>query len=218
MSFFRRSSPAHGECRSGWYKRFFAAVMARGSVAYEPAVADRKRALLGELRGDVVEIGPGTGPNLVYYASGVRWIGVEPNPHMHRYVRAAAAQRGIAVELQLGSAERLPVADASVDAVVSTLVLCSVRDLDGVLAEVMRVLRPGGRFVFFEHVAAPVGTRQRRVQQVVRPFWQVIADGCQTDRETWLAIERAGFAEVQIEHFQMPVGLVGPHIAGVAIR
>jgi SAM-dependent methyltransferase len=143
--------------RAGWYQRLFAWGMARSSTAHSALVAEHKRALLSSLQGDVLEIGPGTGPNLAYYAPGIRWIGVEPNPHMHPYLRREAERLGLTVDLRTGTAERLIAADASVDAVVSTLVLCSVADLPGTLREIRRVLRPGGPFVFIEHVAARCG-------------------------------------------------------------
>ena len=122
------------------------------------------------------------------------------------------------MELRTGSAERLDVEDATADAVVSTLVLCSVADLAAVLKEIRRVLKPGGRFVFIEHVAAPQGTWLRRAQRAFRPLSKTFADGCQPDRETWRAIEAAGFAQVDLEHFRAPAPIISPHIAGVAVK
>src|SRR5439155_26769491 len=133
----------------------------------------RKRALLGTLHGTVLEIGPGTGANLPYYPPDIQWVGVEPNPYMHPYLQKEAGRRGLRADLRTGVAERLPLPDESVDAVVSTLALCSVADLPQVLREVRRVLRPGGRFIFIEHVASPPGTRLRRLQNLVRPVWQL---------------------------------------------
>ena len=84
----------------GWYQRLFAAAMARGGRGHETLVAARKAALLAGLTGDVLEIGPGSGPNLAYYAPTIRWVGVEPNPYMHPYLRRSAARQGLAVELR----------------------------------------------------------------------------------------------------------------------
>jgi len=111
----------------------------------------------------VLEIGPGAGPNLAYFSPHIRWVGIEPNPFMHPYLRRQAERLNRTVEIRDASAERVPLQDNSVDAVVSTLVLCSVKDVSGALQEILRVLRPGGRFVFIEHVAAPPGTWLRRL-------------------------------------------------------
>src|SRR5690606_12864960 len=127
-------------------ERWFAWLMARVSDRYNARFGAAKAELFADLRGTVLEIGPGTGPNLVYIPAGVHWIGVEPNRAMHAYLRAEAERMGREIELRAGRAERLDVDDASVDAVISTLVLCSVPDLDDTLEEVYRVLRPGGRF------------------------------------------------------------------------
>jgi ubiquinone/menaquinone biosynthesis C-methylase UbiE len=168
------------------------------------------------LSGVVVEIGPGAGANLPYLGSGVHWIGVEPNRYARPYLERAAGEAGVTHEVREGNAERLPVDAASADAVIGTLVLCSVEDIDGALREIRRVLKPGGRYVFIEHVAAPDGTWRRRLQRWVRPLWRVIADGCRPDRETLRSIRAAGFAHVEAEEFLAPVGLVAPHIAGTA--
>ena len=203
---------------SGLRRRIFAWALYRFNGRYERAMAERKRGLLGRLRGTIVEIGPGTGANLGCYAKGVRWIGVEPNPYMRKYLQAEAARVGMEADLRAGSAEAIPCADESADAVVSTLVLCSVPDVPRALGEILRVLKPGGQFVFIEHVAALPGTRLRRWQHRLRPCSGCFADGCDRERETGRAIRRAGFALVQLERFEGPVPVVRPHISGVAIK
>ena len=203
---------------SGWYKRVFAWLMAQGNTQYEKAVADRKQALFGNLDGDVLEIGPGTGPNLPYYSRNIHWIGIEPNLYMHPYLQKEALLLGLNIELSNGTAERLEVEDNSMNAVVSTLVLCSVQNLNSTLQEILRVLKTGGRFLFIEQVAAPQGTWLRRVQSGVKPIWKAIGDGCNPDRETWVALENAGFESVNISNFFAPVPIVSPHIIGVATK
>ena len=194
--------------------------MHRADGADQRLYGDRKHRLLGDLAGTVVEIGAGAGPNARYLAPGARWVAVEPNVHMHPYLREQAEEFGLDVQPEVGVAEALPVDDASADAVVSTLVLCSVDDVAQALVEVRRVLKPGGRFVFIEHVAAGRGTFRRSAQRVLRRPWGGVADGCRPDRDTGAAIEAAGFAAVDVEHFDadLPFNLVKPHIAGVAIR
>ncbi|MDA0564770.1 methyltransferase domain-containing protein [Streptomonospora sp. S1-112] len=185
-----------------------------------PQYARVKPRLLAPLAGEVVEIGPGAGINLGYYGPGVRWTGVEPNPHLHERIRRGAARAGLSARLIPGRAERIDAADSSVDAVVGTLVLCSVADADRVLAEVLRVLRPGGRYVFLEHVAAPPATRTRRAQDVLSPVLRRLPGGCRYNRETGAAIARAGFGAVEHDGFDLPVsfGLELPHIAGTAVK
>jgi ubiquinone/menaquinone biosynthesis C-methylase UbiE len=203
---------------AGWRKRVAARVFVTATELDE--YVDRKRRLLGDLTGDVLEIGPGDGRNLRYFRPDVRWVGLEPNPILYPYIRDAAAGLGREVELVDGVAGAIPLPDASVDAVVATLVLCSVPDQRAALAEVRRVLRPGGRYVFIEHVAAPRGSAARWVQRLARPACGCLADGCRPDRETLGAIESAGFATVQAESFRVAkaAGALAPHIAGFATR
>ncbi len=202
--------------RGTFRQRVFAFALGRGVRRYERLAAERKQGLLADLRGDVLEIGPGAGANLPYFPKTVHWTGIEPNPAMHPYLREKAHTLGLAVDLRLGSAESIAAENATVDAVVSTLVLCSVKNVATVLREVRRVLRPGGQFVFLEHVAAPSGSWRRRCQHAIRPLTRCFGDGCEPDRETWVAIEQAGFATVQIERFDLPLGFMAPHISGRA--
>jgi SAM-dependent methyltransferase len=199
-----------------WYKRAQAWMLSGTNRRYEVMVADEKRALLTPLAGTVLEIGPGGGNNLPFLRRDVRWIGVEPNPFFHERLRARGARLGIDVDVRGAIGEALPAADNSIDAVISTLVLCSVRDPEATLREIRRVLRPGGRFVFVEHVAAPHGTGLRIVQRALRPVWGALSDGCHPDRDTGRLIEAAGFADVDLRGFRLPVPIMGPHIAGVA--
>jgi SAM-dependent methyltransferase len=207
-----------GRAQTGLGKQVHVWLLARFGGRYEYMVAARKRKLFDGLRGDIMEIGPGAGPNLGYYPKDCRWVGVEPNPFMHPYLRQAAARAGLPIDIRNIEAERLPASDSSIDTVVSTLVLCSVRDPEQVLREIHRILKPGGRLLFLEHVAAPEGTLLRRVQRFIRPIWKRLADGCHPDRETGAAIERAGFSVVEMEHFRLPLGPVGTQISGYAVK
>ncbi|MCW5978389.1 MAG: class I SAM-dependent methyltransferase [Bryobacteraceae bacterium] len=204
--------------RDGWQHRLYAALLPRFHQRYAPLVAERKRELLGGLSGTVLEIGAGTGANLPYLGRDVRWIGLDPNPYTPRYARESASRAGVAALFGSAVAEQLPAADESVDAVISTLVLCCVEDPGAALREIVRVLKPGGRFVFIEHVAAPEGTRTRRWQTLVLPLWKRFADGCHPNRETWRWIESAGFARVRYDRFRLPMPIAGPHMAGEAVK
>lgn len=114
-------------------------------------------------------------------------------------------------------AEQIPLPSASVDAVLSTAVLCSVDNLTAVLTEIHRVLRPGGRFVFLEHVAAPPGSGLRRLQRMVAPITRVADRGCDPSRDIAPAIE-AAFTSVDLTHYTAPGLLKIPFIAGTAHR
>jgi ubiquinone/menaquinone biosynthesis C-methylase UbiE len=180
----------------------------------------QKRAVFRDLPPTVVELGPGIGANLRYLPAGTRLIAVEPNPAMHRRLRARAARAQVDLELHATVAERLDLPDASVDAVISSLVLCTVTDPAAVLAEVRRVLRPGGRYLFVEHVAAPEGTALRRLQRAVRRPWGWTFEGCSCERNLRAVIEAAGFAETAITDHRVPGPFlpVSTQISGVATR
>ncbi len=201
-----------------WYKRLQGALIAHGSESYERKVAAVKARLFGSLSGRVLEIGAGGGANLRHLSPGIDYVGLEPNEFSRAHLVRRAAERGLRAEVVNGTAEKLPFPDASFDAVFCSLVFCTVHDVPAALAEVKRVLKPGGRFAFVEHVAAPAGTRTRRVQNAVRPVWQVLGDGCQPNRDTAAAIRAAGFSHVEIEDMRLPFPVVGPQIAGFAIR
>jgi ubiquinone/menaquinone biosynthesis C-methylase UbiE len=155
-----------------------------------------RRSLLAAARGDVLELGAGTGSNLDVVPDHVsRWIATEPSEPMRRRLVARAGdtarQRGLDVEVVDAAAERLPVPDASVDTVVSTLVLCTVTDLERTLAEVRRVLRGDGVLLLLEHVAAD--GRAGRAQRVLAPAWRVAGRGCDLHRDTPAGLAAAGF-------------------------
>ncbi len=205
--------------RKGLRQRLFAWMHAQEEADdYDALVAPYKRQLLGDLSGSILEIGAGTGENFAFYPRGIDWYGVEPNLYMQERLLKRASENGIEGRLYSGTAEALPLPDSSVDAVVSTLVLCSVSDQVRALSEIKRVLKPGGRFVFIEHVAAPSHSRQWWEQKLIKPIWKFAADGCNVDRDTGGAIRRAGFASVEIETFNAPLAIASPHIAGKAIK
>ncbi|MFC9514859.1 class I SAM-dependent methyltransferase [Nocardiaceae bacterium NPDC056970] len=177
-----------------------------------------KQALFRDLPRTVVELGPGVGANLRYLRPGTRLIAVEPNPAMHDRLRARAARARIDLELHSVGAGRLDLPDASVDAVISSLVLCTVPDPAAVLAEVHRVLRPGGLYAFLEHVAAPEGTPLRRLQRAARRPWGWTFEGCSCERDLQSVVEAAGFAETAIDAYRLrsPFLPVNSQIAGIA--
>lgn len=212
------SSPGPAAARRGLYRRFFAWLLTRQARVEDERTREFKARTLPSLHGTVIELGAGAGANLRHLPADARVVAVEPNVHAHRHLRREAAAREREVEIRTAVGERLPLEDGAADAVLSSLVLCSVDDVVKVLAEIRRVLRPGGRFVFVEHVGASPGSRLRRWQERVRPLWRWIGDGCEPDRDLEAAIRAAGFARVEVERYRadLPLALVRPHIAGVA--
>jgi ubiquinone/menaquinone biosynthesis C-methylase UbiE len=150
-----------------WQQRYFAWLMSLLSDRYESLVTGRKQPLLSKLRGTIVEIGAGTGANARYLPQGTRWIAIEPNVYMHERLRRRAASHSLHLEIQATPGERLSgINESSIDAVIGTLVLCSVADPAICLSEIRRILKPGGLFVFLEHVAAAHGSLLRTLQKI----------------------------------------------------
>ncbi|XAR65209.1 hypothetical protein NMG60_11009239 [Bertholletia excelsa] len=213
--------------RPDWYEELYASFMERGTKTYEAEVAKYKSQLFTNLRGTaetVLEVGIGTGPNLKYYANGssVYVIGIDPNQKMEKYAQRAAASAGLPptnFTFKQAVAEALPISDASVDVVVGTLVLCSVKDVELALKEVRRVLKPGGKYLFVEHVAAKDGTILRSVQGFLNPLQQIVVDGCHLTRTTGTNISEAGFSDVDINTaFLSSAFFINPHIYGIACK
>jgi ubiquinone/menaquinone biosynthesis C-methylase UbiE len=192
-----------------WFAAFYELEMRAG----ERRVGPMRRELLGGLTGDVLEIGAGTGANFSYYAPDARVIALEPDPHMLKRAQARLATLGLTnVDVQRAPAESVPFDDGSFDALVATLVLCTVNDLPASLAEMRRVLRPGGRLVFIEHVRGDgfLG----RVHDFIRPVWSWCGASCQINRRTEAAMVEAGFAFDEIRRLKLAPWM--PAIVGTA--
>ena len=179
--------------------------------------AELKRKLLANARGRVLEIGVGTGLSLPHYPQVDELVGVDPSEPMLRRARRRAAELARDVRLVEAPAEALPFEDERFDTVVSLAVLCTVDDPARVLREIRRVLRPGGRFVFLEHVRSSDPKLAKLQDRLERP-WGWIAGGCHPNRRTLEAIEGAGFEVVELEREDLPgiPRLVRPNVMGVA--
>lgn len=195
--------------------------------AEEASFGPWRRELLGGLSGTVLEIGSGTGVNVEAYRATVGHVTfTEPDPGMRRQLEAklgrarAAGRFGPAgSDVRTDSADALTLPDDSVDHVVATLVLCTVPDPDAALAEAHRVLRPGGRLVFLEHVAAHHRPDRLKWQQRLDPAWKRVAGGCRLTRDTRSTIERAGFTieRCERESARKASALVRTTIRGTAV-
>lgn len=177
----------------------------------------RDRLVAGGL-GDVLEIGAGTGLNMARYRGARRVVAIEPDRRFRARLRQRAPRAAVPVEVVAGVAEDLPFPDGAFDTVVCSLALCSVRDLDRAVAEITRVLRPGGGVHLLEHVR---GTgRLARWQHRLTPLHRRVADGCHLDRDPLGALRDAGFTVASAEAFRFPRGhpLIRDGVQAVAVR
>jgi ubiquinone/menaquinone biosynthesis C-methylase UbiE len=183
----------------------------------KPFVVEHRSKLIGPASGRVLEVGGGTGFNLPYYGEGVSELVVtDPLEGMLRRVERRGRRLGRPVVTEQASAEALPFEDGSFDAVVGSLVLCSVDDQERALSEIRRVLKPGGSYLFLEHVRADepeLAQRQDRFERI----WGVVAFGCRPNRDTLPRI-RAAFEVEELERGDTPLGpkIVRPYVLGRA--
>ena len=213
----------------------FAQGMASGMGSYERAAFPTKQRLFEKMftrlqdtaEPTVVEIGIGSFPNAPYYTprlkgrGGLDIIGVDPNDRMENYARDNAAKAGLGATSSLrvvhGVSEALPLASKSCDAVVCSLTLCSVVDPARSVAEIKRVLRPGGQFVFWEHVLSETDPSFAEEQVRATPMQIKRADGCHLDRRTGDIIRKAGFRSCDLEYLELKgFGFLNPTVCGIA--
>lgn len=181
----------------------------------EKWLRERRARLLSEVAGDVVEIGAGTGLNLPHYGPDVMTLTLtEMSPHMIQTLEQEVASRRPEAKIVGAPAESLPLPGDSADVVVSTLVLCSVADQTKAIAEMRRVLRPGGRIYLLEHVAG--AGRLHRIQRFADPITKTFGRGCHTSRDTKGAFAAAGFdtSGLRDEWIDSEPKIYAPHIVG----
>jgi len=202
------------------FARFYSRVLMRREPREMQAHRDE---LLAGLSGRVAEVGAGAGANFAHYPPGVtEVVAVEPEPYLREQALAAAQDAPVPVTVVEGIADALPLEDASCDAAVACLVLCSVPDQASALAELRRVLKPGGELRYYEHVRAQTPRMARAQELVDRVFWPRAFGGCHTARDTVAAIAAAGFAVERDRTFavdSLPSFVpVATHALGVARR
>ena len=214
---------AVSHARGSVHHPLFARLYARLAIAADRAgAAEHRHELLEDLSGRVVEVGAGTGANFAHYPDTVTEVlAVEPEPYMREQATEAAARVGVEVRVVPGLDSDLPVPTGWADAAVASLVLCSVSDLDVALAEMHRVVRPGGELRFYEHVRSS-DPRSARWQERLDVFWPYLFGGCHTSRDTAAAISSAGWSIDQQRDFSFGQGRgpnpVAPHTIGRAVR
>lgn len=196
-----------------FYDRFMA-------KAEKACLKEWRRELLKQVSGDVLEIGAGTGASIEYYPDDVtKLVLTEPDKHMRKLLEAKAKDRSLDnISISGGTAEQIESDDESFDFVVTSLVCCSLTNLEVGLHEIKRVLRPGGSLVFLEHVAAADGTKRRLWQNRINPIWRKLMDNCHLNRETEIAMLSAGFkiSQIKRESMRKAMPIVRPTIRGIA--
>ncbi|MBS1676949.1 MAG: class I SAM-dependent methyltransferase [Actinobacteria bacterium] len=214
-----------GRAYDATWGRLFAAFYDRGLKASEESgLGEMRRALLAEARGRVVEIGAGTGLNLGLYGDEVQDLTlVEPDPHMGARLRERLTDRAgdpalPPARLVSVPAEAIPFAADTFDTAVATLVLCTVPDPAAAIAELARVLKPGGRLFFIEHVRAADRGGALWQDRLEKP-WRFLADGCHCNRDTEATLGASAFAIERLEHGKLPkaIAIVRPLISGSAV-
>ncbi len=199
--------------------RLFAKFYDRGMAATEAAgLTARRRTLLSGAHGSVIEIGAGTGVNLAQYPAGLTEVVlVEPESPMAEKLQQHLGRIASPVRIVQAPAELIPLPDDSFDFAVATLVLCTVENPQRALSELRRVLKPGGRLLFLEHVRAE-DPNVAKWQDRLHPLWLRVGHGCHCNRSTLEEIRAAGFVVESVEHGRVPKAppIVKPMIAGIA--
>ena len=203
--------------------RFARMYLKAAARADRRGATDHRQRLLQDLTGRVLEVGAGNGLNFAHYPPTVtEVVAIEPEPTLRAIAQRAAAGAPVSVSVREGTADALPLADGEMDAAIASLVLCSVPDQARALAELHRVLRPGGELRFYEHVIARCQPKRAILQLADRSgLWPAIGGGCHPARDTGAAIEAAGFTIEHCERFGFRASALEPsvpHILGIARR
>ena len=204
-STFTRGNPLHA--------RIYDAI---SGLQEKHGLLEWRRRLVGDLSGDVLEIGSGTGRNFAHYPVDATVYATEFDPVMFAAALPRAEGAGAGVVPLLADGMRLPFADGAFDVVVIGLALCSIPDPIAAVGEIRRVLKPGGRFRFLEHVRATPGSKRARMQDRVNPFWRAFSGGCNCNRRSADLVANSGLDLTMLVGFELGPPHVKPHVFGEA--
>jgi ubiquinone/menaquinone biosynthesis C-methylase UbiE len=209
-----------GRIYDATWGRAFTAFYDRAMKSTEEAgMREKRREVLSEAAGRTIDIGAGTGLNLELFPPGVsELVLAEPDPHMLKKLREKLSASGREASVIQSPAEKLPFPDGSFDTAVFTLVLCTVPDPAAALAEAARLLRPGGKLLFLEHVRSEDPSLARWQDRLEGP-WHFLGDGCHCNRDTVATIEASPFEIENVEKGELPKAppLVKPLVRGSAV-
>ena len=216
----REATTSSGTVSWPLFSRFLLPSFHKKAMAH--GQGDHRRRLFEGLSGRVIELGAGDGVNFRFYPAGVTEVlAIEPENQLRSQAEDHARRTDVPIRVVPGWSDELQADDAAFDVAVCSLVLCSVPDQQRALAELFRVVRPGGELRFYEHVRASTPNHVR-VQRLIEPVWHRVGGGCHPTRDTATAIERAGFVIDECERFAFAPGLLArvsaPHILGTARR
>jgi ubiquinone/menaquinone biosynthesis C-methylase UbiE len=202
-----------------WGRGFAALYDSLFKAVEEAGLREMRRELLSEAKGRTIDIGSGTGANLDLYPPPVELTMAEPDPHMARQLRHKLASSDRKAEFVEAGAESLPFEGSSFDTAVFTLVLCTVPNPTAALTEVARILRPGGRMLFLEHVRSEDARLARWQDRLEKP-WRFIGDGCHCNRDTVATIVASQLTLEDVEQGRLPKAppITRPLVQGSAIR
>ena len=190
--------------QGSWYERHVLPYLIDLACGIKPVRLQRIK-VVPQARGEVLEIGIGTGLNLEHYdkAGIMKIVGLDPGLEMHRLARKRARKAGLPVELVALSAEKIPFEAGTFDTVVVTYTLCTIPDPVASLAEMRRVLKPGGKLIFCEHGLAP-DSAVRRWQERLTPLWSKVAGGCNLNRDIPALLKEGGFRSQDMQTMYLP--------------
>ena len=220
MSPFKHIIVQYPYMSNRFYEIVHAWLLAKNSSKHDNIIRQKKLELFNNINGTVLEIGPGTGINIHYFPDSINYIGIEPNRAMLTYLQKEIKQKGFSKYQIINSdAENLTIPDNSIDFVVSTYVLCSVKNINNVISEIKRILKPNGVFLFIEHIIAEKNTDLRKRQHLLKKLWDMIGNGCDLERDTLSFIKQVGFNKVEVINLNVStISILSPHIIGKATK